>query len=184
MSRFFIAAALCGAVTVLLSTPASAFEVSEDHFMCPMETIGEDELNTWTGGLAAAKGTMDSGQTQMLAKAVAACAQKHSWSESDAISVLELNVSIISGLAIDEALLSNGVFAPDYVAVLADKSETELQQILEDPDKSPALKQLSEMMVAELGDELTAEIASDLGAYIAFKVQAHLSMMKMRGLAD
>ena len=184
MSRFFIAAALCGAVTVLLSTPASAFEVSEDHFMCPMETIGEDELNTWTGGLAAAKGTMDSGQTEMLGKAVATCAKKYNWSKSDAVSALEFNLAIIIGLAIEDALLSNGVFAPDYDVVIENRTTAELQQILDDPTNSPALKQLTEMMIAELGDKLTDEVAEDLGSYIALKAQSQLSAMKMMGVAD
>lgn len=184
MKRFYTAAALCAMATALLPTSASAFEVSVDETMCPMETVGDAELDTWADGLAAAKGQMDDGQAEILRQAVGACAKKHNWTESDAISALEFNLAIIMGTAMSDALMLNGVFAPDFEVVLENRSADELRQILDDPENSPALKQVTEMIVSELGDELTDEIAGDLGSFIGFMAQSQLSAMKMMGLAD
>jgi hypothetical protein len=112
------------------------------------------------------------------------CGQKLGWSEDDGASALELHMAILGGTALSENLLANGVNAEYYETVLQDRSAEELEQILTDPDNSPALVQLAELMLEKLGSDLNDQIAGDLGTYIAFTAQSQYSTMKMMGLAN
>jgi hypothetical protein len=184
MTKFILAAAFLGASSIVAASPASAFEVTIDEALCPIEAIGEAELASWSDTVAAAKGELSDKQTAKLGEVVATCAKDLSWSEKDTISAVEFNLSIISGTAIGDKLVAGGIDAVGYETVLENRSAEDLQQILTDPENSPALKDLSDKMIADLGDGLTDEITADLATYIAFMAQAQLSAMKMSGLAE
>jgi hypothetical protein len=184
MKRFFTAATLSISAVVLVPTPAFALAVELDDALCPIEGIGEAELDSWTASLADSQGEMNDAQTDTLGASVQACAEKLGWNESDTLSAVEFNISIIASTAIGDKLTSDGVNAVDYEVVLENRSADDLRQVMADPDNSPAVKELIDKMIADLGDGLTDEIAADLAAYIAFMAQSQLSAMKMMELAD
>ena len=184
MKTFFLAAAFVCATSITGSTPAFAFTIELDDALCPIEGIGDAELDSWSASLADSQGEMTDAQTDILGASVKACAEKLGWSESDTLSAVEFNISIIASTAIGYELTSDGVNAVDYEVVLENRSADDLRQVLDDPDNSPAVKELIDKMIADLGDDLTDEIAADLAAYIAFMAQSQLSAMKMMELAD
>jgi hypothetical protein len=161
--------------------PALAFDVSIEHSVCPLESIGETEIDAWGVALAKTNGEMSDSQLESLSAAIASCAQQHKWSEDDTKSVLEFNISIIAATAIADKLTLSGVDAEAYERVLDNASEEDLLQVLNDSENSAVIKKLTDKMIAELGDGLTDQIASDLGSYIAFMAQAQYSSLKMLG---
>jgi hypothetical protein len=164
--------------------PALAFDVSIEHSVCPLESIGETEIDAWGVALAKTNGEMSDSQLESLSAAIASCAQQHKWSEDDTKSVLEFNISIIAATAIADKLTLSGVDAEAYERVLDNASEEDLLQVLNDSENSPVIKNLTDKMIAELGDGLTDQIAGDLGSYIAFMAQAQYSSLKMLGLSN
>jgi hypothetical protein len=184
MTKIILAAAFLVATSVVGASPALAFEVTIDDALCPIEAIGEAELDSWADTLAATKGELSDKQTAQLGEAVATCAQNLGWSEKDTTSVVEFNLSIIAGTAIGDKLAAGGIDAVGYETVLENRSAEDLQQILADPENSLALQDLTNMMVANFGEALTDEITGDLATYIAFMAQSQLSAMKMIGLPD
>ncbi len=184
MKRIIWTTALCCLGALAVSAPVSAFEIPLDQSICPIETIGEAEIDIWGDTLATTNGELSDAQLDSLSDAIATCSQKHGWNDADTKSVLEFNISIIAATAIADKLTSNGVDAEAYETVLDDATEEDLQQILQDSENSAVLGKLTEMMVADLGEKLTDQIAGDLGAYIAFMAQARYSSMKMLGLSD
>ncbi len=181
MKKFLSAAAFFGAAYAMSTTPVFALEVSFEDSLCPMEAIGEAELDSWAATLVASKGQMSDAQTAKLSESVNTCAKDLGWSRDDTVSALEFNLSIIAGSAIGDNLTAGGIDAESYESVLENRTAEDLQQILSDPENSPALKELTEKMVADFGDKLTDEITADLATYIAFMAQSQLSAMKMIG---
>ena len=184
MGRVFFKSALCVAAAFLYSASASALDVASDDMLCPLESISESEMEAWSPTLSANKGQLNDAQLDRLVSVVLECGQKLGWSEDDGASALELHMAILGGTALSENLLANGVNAEYYETVLQDRSAQELEQILTDPDNSPALVQLAELMIENLGSDLNDQIAGDLGTYIAFTAQSRYSTMKMMGLAN
>jgi hypothetical protein len=184
MQRFLLAAVLSSSAFIISTTPALAFAVEPADTICPIEVIGEAELNNWASSLVESRGEMSDAQANALGAAVATCAEKHGWNESDIESAVEFNLSIIAGTAIGDKLTEDGIDAVGYEVVLDNRSAEELQQLLNDPDNSPALKELTDRLVADFGNELTDEITAGVAAYIAFMAQSQFAAMKMMGLAE
>jgi hypothetical protein len=184
MKTFFLAAAFVCAASITGVTPAFAFAIELDDVLCPMEGIDEAELGSWSASIADSQGEMTDAQAEILGASVKACAEKLGWSESDVISAVEFNVSIIASTAIGDKLTADGINAVSYDTILDDRSADDLRQILDDPENSQALKDLTDKLIAEFGDDLTDKITGDLASYIAFMAQSQLSAMKMMGLAD
>lgn len=184
MKKIIWTTALCCLGTLAVSAPVSAFEISIDQSICPIETIGEAEIDTWGDTLATTNGELSDAQLDSLSAAIASCSQTHGWNDDDTKSVLEFNISIIAATAIADKLTSKGVDAAAYETVLDDATEEDLQQVLQDAENSAVIKKLTDMMIADLGENLTEQTATDLGAYIAFMAQAQYSSMKMLGLSD
>lgn len=178
------AAGVAGLSAMAAPSPVLAFDVSIEHSVCPLETIGETELDAWGAALAKTNGEMSDSQLDSLSAALATCSQQHSWSEDDTKSVLEFNISIIAATAIADKLTLSGVDAEAYETVLDDASQDDLLQVLNDSENSAVIKKLTDKMIAELGDGLTDQIAGDLGSYIAFMAQAQYSSLKMLGLSN
>lgn len=184
MKSYILTAALLGSAITFGLAPALAFNIENDDAMCPIEAIGEEELDSWASSLADGKGQMTDAQTDIFGAAVKSCAEKLSWSENDTVSALEFNLSIIAGTAIGDWLTSEGIDAVSYEVVLENRSAEDLRQVLNDPDNSPALKDLVDKLIADFGDDLTDETTADIATYIAFMAQSQLSAMKMMGLAE
>jgi hypothetical protein len=184
MTKAIFAALLWGVGIAAGSAPASALEVSLDHTLCPIETIGETEVDTWGDALAKSDGAYSDAQMGMLVDAISSCAVKHGWSKDDIASVTDFNLAIISATALADQLADSGVDAVAYESVLEDRSAEELQQIMNDPSNSPALVKLSEMLTADLGSTLTDKMAEDMGGYIALMATAQYASMKMMGFID
>lgn len=147
---------------IITSTPAVAFDRDPGDIICPIEVIGEAELNSWASSLVEPKGEMSDAQTDALGMAVGTCADKHDWDESDIESAIEFYLSIISSSAIGDKLTADGIDAVSYEVVLENRSAEELLQLLNDPDNSPALKELTNRLVADFGNELTEEITANI----------------------
>lgn len=184
MKKIIWTTALCCLGALAVSAPVSAFEIPLDQSLCPIETIGEAEIDIWGDTLATTNGELSDAQLKSLSDAIASCSQTHGWNDDDTRSVLDFNISIIAATAIADKLTSNGVDAAAYETVLDDATEEDLQQVLQDAENSAAIKKLTEMMIADLGENLTEQIAGDLGAYIAFMAQAQYSSLKMLGLSE
>ena len=184
MKNAFFTAILGSIFAVAMPVPASAFEISIEAFLCPIESLNEIDTEDWSPTLAENNGQLNEAQLDQLTSAVLGCAEKLNWSEDDTASALELSLAILGGTAMSDKLLLNGVSAEYYEIVLDDRTNDELRQILSDPSNSPALDQLAAMMVEELGSTLTDEIAGDLGAYIGFTAQSRYSTLKLMGMAD
>lgn len=184
MKKFVLVAAFLAVSSMFGASSALAFEVTIDEALCPIKAIGDAELASWSDTLAAAKGELSDKQTAKLGEVVATCANDLNWNEKDTISVVEFNLSIISSTAIGDKLAAGGIDAVGYETVLENRSTKDLEQILTDPENSPALKELTDKLIAEFGDDLTDEIAGDLATYIAFMAQSQLSAIKMMGLVD
>ena len=184
MKRLLLAAALLGSASFVGAAPALAFDVSIDDTLCPIDIIGEAELDSWADTLVASKGQLSDAQEDRLVESKAVCAQNLGWSEKDTISALEFNLSVIASTAIGDSLKADGIDVISYEVVLENRSAADLRQVLEDPDNSIVLKEFTDKMLTDLGDKLTDEITADLATYIAFMAQAQLSAMKMSGLAE
>ena len=184
MKRFFVVAALLVSASFVGTTPAFAFDVSIDDALCPIEAVGDAEIDSWAASLVDAKGRMTDSQADILRASVKTCSEKLGWSQPDTISALEFNLAIIAGAAIGDRLTSDGIDAIGYEVVLENRSAEDLLQILEDPENSAALSDLTEKLIADFGEELTDEITSSIATYIAFMAQSQFSAMKLMGLAD
>lgn len=181
MKNVVLTASLCGAAFCSSASPAFAFEVPIEQALCPFEAIGDNEIDIWGGALIESQGQMTEAQLEVLGKSVKDCAEKLNWTEADTVSALEFNIAIIGSTAIGDKLEADGIDAVAYETVLENRTAEELQQILDDPENSPALDELTEKMIAEFGDKLTDEITGDLATYIAFMAQAQFSAVKMLG---
>lgn len=184
MPKIVMKLAVCAAALFVLPTSATAFEVDLEQMLCPIETVGEAEVDTWGDVLQKTNGELQDTHIDKLTNAVATCVTTHGWNEDDTKSVVEFNIAIIGATAMERKLSAKSVDAVSYESVLDDQSAEALIQILMDSENSPVLRKLTERMIADLGDSLTDEIAGDLGAYIAFMAQAQYSTMKMMDLAD
>lgn len=184
MKKALLAVAQLAIAATIAPTAASAFDVSIDDVVCPMETIGEDVLNEWAMPIAEAKGKLSDAQLDVLSTAVSSCAKNFGWDEADTESSLEFNLSIIAATAISDSLAAIDIDAVSYESVLENRSAKELQQVLDDPENSPALKELTQKIISNFGDRLTDDITADISMYVAFMAQSQLSAMKMMGAAD
>jgi hypothetical protein len=184
MTRNFAAILLATAATTMLPSAASAFTVTMDQALCPLETIGDTELDSWASALQASSGALSDDQNAKIAEAIGLCAQKNGWNDSDILPVSEFNIAIVSSIGVSDRLTAKGLDPVRYEAVLENRSPQDLRQLLDDPENSPALNQATEMLIAEVGDKLTDEIAADLGAYIAFTAQSQLAALKMLGMSE
>lgn len=184
MTKFLLTAALLVLASFVGTTPAIAFGVSIDDALCPIDAVGEAEIDSWADSLVDAKGRMTDAQADILRASVQICAEKFGWSESETVSALELNLSIIAATAIGDRLMTEGVDAVEYEVVLENRSGKDLLQILEDPENSAALSDLTEKLIADFGEQLTDEITASIATYVAFMAQSQFSAMTLMGLAD
>ena len=184
MKRFLFAAALLVSASFVGTTPGLAYDVSIDDALCPIDALGDAEIDSWADSLVDAKGRMTDAQADVLRASVQTCAEKFGWSDSEMISAMEFNLSIIAATAIGDRLMTEGVDAVEYEVVLEKRSAEDLLQILEDPENSAALSDLTEKLIADFGEELTEDITASVATYVAFMAQSQFSAMKLMGLAD
>lgn len=183
MKKFF-AAALLGFASSVGFTPISAFDVSSDETLCPIETIGDAEIDSWSASLAESKGAMSEAQAAILGTSVRTCAQKLGWSEKDMVSAFTFNLSVIGSTALSEKLFDAGIDAVDYEVVLDDLTAEQLREVLSETENSPVWDMLTEKLIDDFGEKLTDETTADVATYIAFTAQARISSMEMLKLVE
>jgi hypothetical protein len=184
MKNYILTAALLASASFCSATPALAIVIEIEDALCPIETIGEAELDSWSSTLVDTYGQLTDAQTDKLGAALNTCAEKFSWSEKDSVSALEFNLSVIASTAIGDKLKADGIDAEGYETVLDDRSAAELKQVLDDPENSAALKALTDLIVADFGEKLTDEIIADIATYVAFVAQSRFSALKLMGGSD
>ncbi|RDV07472.1 hypothetical protein DXH95_09055 [Sphingorhabdus pulchriflava] len=143
--------------------------------LCPLERLGEPELNSWHDGLVAANGELTDAQYDKIEAAIDICAEDNGWGDADALAAFEFNVSIISGAALEEKLTGLGVKIIEYEALLDGKSTEELHEIIKDSENSAILRQAAGMLVSEMGDKWTQEMSDNLGRYFAHLAESRLA---------
>ncbi|HMS20479.1 hypothetical protein [uncultured Sphingorhabdus sp.] len=155
--------------------PAYASDLSMKDVLCPLEQLGEPELNSWHEGLVAANGELTDAQYAKIEAAIDICAEDNAWGDADAVAAFEFNVSIISGTALEEKLADLGVNTIEFEALLDEKSPDDLQTIFRDPENSAILRQANDMLVSKMGDKWTQEMSANLGRYFAHLAQSRLA---------
>lgn len=155
--------------------PAYASDLSMKDVLCPLEQLGEPELNKWHEGLVAANGELTDAQYDKIEAAIDICAEDNGWGDADAVAAFEFNVSIISGTALEEKLAGLGVNTIEFEALLDEKSPDDLQAIFRDPENSAILRQATDMLVSKMGDKWTQEMSANLGRYFAHLAQSRLA---------
>jgi hypothetical protein len=184
MKRYILAAALLTSASFVGATPAFAFGIEIGDALCPIETIGDAELDSWSRTLVDTNGQLTDAQTDKLGAALNTCVEKFSWSENDRVSALEFNLAVIASTAIGDKLSAAGIDAEGYETVLDDRSAAELKQVLDDPENSAALTALTDLIVGDFGEKLTDEITADIATYVAFVAQSRFSALKLLGGSD
>jgi hypothetical protein len=184
MKKMLLMAALYGATAMLTPTAASAYEVSMDDVLCPITTLGDEQLEDWGKTLADTDGELSIQQELILTTALMNCAEEKGWSETGTQAAQTFNISMLGSAAIKKNLNTTGIDPESYEVVLENRSPEELQQFLNEPASSPVLQQLAEMIKRDLGDNSTDKIVEKLASYVAFSARAQLAAMAIMTIEE
>lgn len=179
MNIFSKLAIIVATAAVALPGPSFAAEKAFEQIMCPIETMGEAEMDGWGASLAENNGDLSDTQLDLLTKAVQSCAATNHWTESDAQSAFGFNLTVIGMTAMADKLTAIGLDPEIYEAVLENRSPADLQKIMDDPENSSAILQATEILIEDFGSDVSDEIAADVGRYLAYAAQSRLSALEL-----
>lgn len=174
------ASALC----MSFAAPATAFDVSANQTLCPIESMDQAEMEKWGAELKASNGEFSNDQAAAIFAATHSCGEKHNWTEAEVDSALTFNISILVATALEERLTDLGVDASEYESVLNDMSPDALRDVLASPENSPAMQEVVALLIKNKGEDVSEEISNTLGGYIGFMAQSQLSAFEMMGVGE
>lgn len=173
--RFLAAFAALACVPTLSHAAPMPFE----EMMCPLDTIGEAELNSWQPLLIESGGILSEAQFDRIHFATGKCAVKHGWSEADTASVFEANAGLVTSTAMADILAEAGVDLVPFDVEINNLSLSELRAISEDPDNDPNMLRMLDMLRGDMGSAMTDEIGYHLVNFITVSAMVQVATINL-----